>query len=181
MNNAASQELGELLAHEGKVRPQVVYEPLYEDAFLPTRATEQSVGLDAYAYLNDREVLYYDEQGIKRHKVTRGLVYLNRGERMVIPLGFKAQLPEGYEAQVRARSSWALKRGLLVPNSPGTIDADYPDEWGVLLFNAGRVSHKIEHGDRIAQIVISSYAAPEWVEGTVGITTDRTGGIGSTG
>ena len=98
-----------------------------------------------------------------------------------MPLGFKARLPDGYEAQVRIRSSIAFKRGLIIPNGPGTIDADYPDESMVMLKNDSPREVVIEHGERIAQIVLARYEVAEWVGGSVGKSTDALGGIGSTG
>jgi dUTP pyrophosphatase len=104
---------------------------------------------------------------------------LSSGETALVPLGFKAQLPPGFEAQIRMRSSWAFKFGLTLPNAPGTIDADYPDEWMVMM-RADRDA-VIKHGDRIAQAVIARFAAADWIEGSVGQTSDRAGGFGSTG
>jgi len=98
-----------------------------------------------------------------------------------VPLGFKARLPDGYEAQVRIRSSIAFKRGLIIPNGPGTIDADYPDEWMVMLKNDSPRGVVIEHGERIAQIVLGKYEILDWELGAVRTSTDRVGGIGSTG
>ena len=98
-----------------------------------------------------------------------------------MPLGFRARLPDGYEAQIRIRSSVALKKGLTLPNAPGTIDADYPDEWLVMVRNSGTQRAHIEHGERIAQVVLARYAALEWRAGSVKRSTDRSGGLGSTG
>ena len=99
----------------------------------------------------------------------------------LVPLGFRARLPDGYEAQVRLRSSIALRRGLVLPNAPGTIDADYPDEWLVMVRNVSRARATIAHGERIAQIVLNRYAVLPWVPGPVARSTDRHGGFGSTG
>ncbi|MCG8467050.1 MAG: dUTP diphosphatase, partial [Gemmatimonadetes bacterium] len=108
-------------------------------------------------------------------------VTLQPGDRALIPTGFRARLPVGYEAQIRMRSSLAWKRGLIVPNAPGTVDADYPDEWFVLVLNAGTAPVRIDHGERIAQIVLNRYQVAEWTPGEVGVSTDRVGGLGSTG
>lgn len=181
-------------------RARVVYEKLYEDASLPKRATQHSAGMDVFAYLRGRTLSVYNPSPVRgtreavmevRAEVGRPVgpeeievvagVTLYPGERVIIPLGFKATLPEGYQAEIRARSSWALKRGLIVPNAPGTIDADYPDEWGVILANIGHRPEVIYHGDRIAQVVLMPYRELVWTAGIVGVTTDRTGGIGSTG
>lgn len=103
------------------------------------------------------------------------------GDRALVPTGFRARLPQGVEAQIRVRSSLALERGLVVPNAPGTIDPDYPDEWFVLLRNADTVDRFVWHGERIAQAVLARHLDIPWREGRVGITTDRRGGLGSTG
>ncbi|MFQ5689827.1 MAG: dUTP diphosphatase [Gemmatimonadota bacterium] len=106
---------------------------------------------------------------------------LQPGDRALVPTGFKARLPEGYEAQLRVRSSLAYRKGLIVPNAPGTVDADYPDEWFVLIQNASGRPQAIRHGERIAQIVLNRYEVLRWEPGQVRITTDRVGGLGSTG
>jgi dUTP pyrophosphatase len=99
----------------------------------------------------------------------------------LIPLGFRARLPDGFEAQVRPRSGASFKKGLQIPNAPGTVDADYPDEWLVPVRNATSAPMRIEHGERIAQAVFQRYELIDWTPGTVVATTDRTGGFGSTG
>src|SRR5205814_3040470 len=75
----------------------------------------------------------------------------------LIPLGFKARLPLGIEAQIRPRSGTSFKKGLQIPNAPGTIDSDYPDEWMVIVRNPLPQSVTIEHGERIAQMVLGRY------------------------
>jgi dUTP pyrophosphatase len=110
-----------------------------------------------------------------------GALSLAPGEIALVPLGFRAKLPEGFEAQIRIRSSVALKRGLTIPNAPGTIDADYPDEWLVMMSNSGAEPARIEHGERIAQVILARYEVLEWKPGTVARSTDRVGGLGSTG
>src|SRR5205814_3035986 len=99
----------------------------------------------------------------------------------LIPLGFKARLPDGIEAQIRPRSGTTFKKGILIPNSPGTIDADYPDEWMVLVRNPGAKPVRIEHGERIAQMVLSRFEVLPIEMGKVGKSSSRTGGFGSTG
>lgn len=163
---------------------KVVVEPLHDDVELPEPATAAAAGLDAKAYLNGRTVKVFRAAGrvrVEEVQVTEGL-QLHPGDRALIPLGFKAQLPEGWEAQVRTRSGLALKHGLVVANSPGTIDADYPGEWMVILHNAGTQPTVVNHGDRVAQIVLA-VLSPDipWEHGTVGQTSDREGGFGSTG
>jgi dUTP pyrophosphatase len=110
-----------------------------------------------------------------------GLLSLAPGATALVPLGFRARLPQGFEAQVRVRSSVAFRKGLVVPNAPGTIDADYPDEWLVMLRNDSAAPATIEHGERIAQVVLNRFAVLPWEVGTVVRSSDRTGGVGSTG
>lgn len=103
------------------------------------------------------------------------------GDVALVPTGFKARVPPGYEAQVRIRSSIAFKRGLILPNAPGTIDADYPDEWLIMMKNASAQSVAIKHGERVAQVILNRVEVLPWVEGKVDISTNRVGGFGSTG
>ena len=84
-------------------------------------------------------------------------------------------------AQIRIRSSVAFRKGLTIPNAPGTIDADYPDEWMVMMRNDAEQDVIIEHGERIAQVILAKFEALEWTKGEVGISTNRKGGVGSTG
>ena len=99
----------------------------------------------------------------------------------LIPLGFRARLPDGFEAQVRPRSGASFKKGLLIPNAPGTVDADYPEEWLVPVRNGTSAPMRIEHGERIAQAVFQRYEVVAWVPGSVAASSDRKGGFGSTG
>ena len=153
----------------------VVFEALYPDVVVPSRATEQSAGYDVRAWLTGRPTRVMTAGGIEERAPSRdgGAVYveLAPGERAIVPLGFRARLPDGHEAQLRMRSSVAFRKGLTMPNAPGTIDADYPDEWLVMLRNDGAAPARIEHGERIAQVVIARYVALEWEAGTVGIST----------
>jgi dUTP pyrophosphatase len=104
------------------------------------------------------------------------------GERKIVPTGISIALPEGYEAQVRPRSGLAIKNGVSVLNTPGTIDSDYRGEIGVILINFGNNTFKIEHGMRIAQMVISPVVAITWNEtDELSMTTRGTKGFGSTG
>ncbi len=104
------------------------------------------------------------------------------GERALIPTGLHMEIPRGYEGQVRPRSGLALKRGLTVLNAPGTIDADYRGEVGVILINHSAEPQSIEHGDRIAQLVIAAVVQAEMLEVDKLADTDRgVGGFGSTG
>lgn len=103
-------------------------------------------------------------------------------ERRLIPTGLFIELPAGYEAQVRPRSGMALKHGLTCLNSPGTIDADYRGEIGVIIANVSNDSYTIEDGERIAQLVIAKHETISWEEVEVLDETERgAGGFGSTG
>jgi dUTP pyrophosphatase len=109
-------------------------------------------------------------------------VRLESLERRLIPTGLSIELPEGYEAQVRPRSGLALKQGLTCLNSPGTIDADYRGEVGVLLINLSKDPVVLKRGDRIAQLVIASCVQATLVEvETLSGTARGEGGFGSTG
>ena len=104
------------------------------------------------------------------------------GGRALVPTGLVVNLPAGYEAQVRPRSGLALKAGVTVLNSPGTIDAGYRGEIGVILANFGQDDFKVNVGDSIAQLVIAPVLQPVVVEATEVDSTDRgAGGFGSTG
>jgi len=103
-------------------------------------------------------------------------------ERTIIKTGLFMELPVGYEAQVRPRSGLAAKKGVTVLNAPGTIDADYRGEVGVILVNLSNESFTIENGERIAQMVIAKHERAEWVEVEALSETSRgEGGFGSTG
>lgn len=103
-------------------------------------------------------------------------------DRVLIKTGLFIELPEGYEAQIRPRSGLSFKKGLSVLNSPGTIDADYRGEIGVILVNLSNDSVVVEDGERIAQMVISRFEKAEWEVAEVLMDTVRgTGGFGSTG
>lgn len=130
---------------------------------LPKYQTALSAGMDLHANLTEP-------------------VVLEPQARMLIPTGLFVELPEGYEAQVRPRSGLALKHGITVLNSPGTIDADYRGEIKVLLINHGQDAFTIQNGERIAQMVIAQHATVQWVETQSLSNTERgEGGYGSTG
>ena len=163
----------------------IVVELLHGDAQLPRRATEGSAGYDLFAYLKNRRVRCSD--GVQQWQVEthadEGASWLELppAAMALVPLGFKARLPLGYEAQVRPRSGTTFKRGLQIPNAPGTIDSDFPDEWMVLVRNPHAYVMRIEHGERIAQMVLHRYEVLPFARGDVSTTTDRAGGFGSTG
>ncbi len=141
----------------------VVKLPHAENLNLPAYATEHAAGMDLCAAVE--------------HDVT-----LLPGERKLIPTGLTIALPEGYEAQVRPRSGLALKNGVTVLNSPGTIDADYRGEVQVILANLGQEPFTITRGMRIAQMVVAAYARASWSEEKELPSSARgAGGFGSTG
>lgn len=130
---------------------------------LPQYATKASAGIDLQANL-------------KQPVIIKSL------ERALIPTGLFIELPIGYEAQVRPRSGLAIKKGISVLNSPGTIDADYRGEIMVILINLSSEDFLISHGDRIAQMVIASHEQAEWIQVDELTDTERgAGGFGHTG
>ena len=129
----------------------------------PEYATSQSAGLDLRANLVES-------------------ITLKPLARTLVKTGLFIELPEGYEAQVRPRSGLAYKKGITVLNSPGTIDADYRGEIGVILVNLSEEEFVIENGERVAQLVIAKHEQAQWVEVENLDKTDRgAGGFGSTG
>jgi len=133
------------------------------DQPLPAYQTEHAAGMDLHANL---------EQAINLQPL----------ERALIPTGLFMEIPVGYEAQVRPRSGLAYKHGITVLNSPGTIDADYRGEVKVLLVNLSNEAFTIQHGDRIAQMVVAPHAQVSWEETDLLNETQRgAGGYGSTG
>ena len=109
-------------------------------------------------------------------------VTIEPGKRALIPTGLAIALPPGFELQVRPRSGLALRNGILLPNSPGTIDEDYRGEVQVILLNAGDAPFTVERGMRIAQAVVAPVVRAEWQEvENLDDTTRSTGGFGSTG
>lgn len=130
---------------------------------LPRYMTEHSAGMDLFAGLEEE-------------------VTLAPGERKLIPTGIALAIPAGYEGQVRPRSGLALRNGVTVVNTPGTIDADYRGEVGVLLINLGHQPFQVKPGDRIAQLVIAPVcrAVLEWAD-ELDDTTRSEGGFGHTG
>lgn len=130
---------------------------------LPEYATEHSAGMDLRANLTDPVVL-------------RPL------ERKLIPTGLYIELPVGYEAQIRPRSGLAIKKGITVLNSPGTIDADYRGEICIILINLSAEDFEINDGERICQMVIAAHSQAEWIEVEELDQTERgSGGFGHTG
>ncbi len=115
-------------------------------------------------------------------KDMRDGVVLNPGERSLVPTGLRLAVPDGYEVQIRPRSGLALKHGITLPNSPGTIDSDYRGPLGVIVMNAGSEPFHVTHGARIAQMVVAPVMQADFELCTTLDGTDRgTGGFGSTG
>ena len=109
-------------------------------------------------------------------------VVLQPGQRTLVPTGLRIELPAGYEAQIRPRSGLALKHGITVLNSPGTIDADYRGEIQVLLVNLSEQAFEIKQGERIAQMVVARHERVQWRETAELSDTERgAGGFGHTG
>ena len=130
---------------------------------LPAYETSASAGVDLRANLTD-------------------VIILKPLGRTLVKTGIFIEIPEGYEAQVRPRSGLALKKGITVLNSPGTIDADYRGEIGVILINLSNEDFVIENGERIAQLVFSSVEQAQWLKVETLTETHRgEGGFGSTG
>ena len=162
-----------------------VIERLYDEVVLPARATAGSAGYDVRAYLKGRAVRHSDGAAQNERAATEEQgewgVTLAPGEMALVPLGFRTRLPLGIEAQVRPRSGQAFKHALTIPNAPGTVDADYAEEWMVIVRNDAPVARRIVHGERIAQVVFARYESLALTEGAVMRTTERAGGFGSTG
>jgi dUTP pyrophosphatase len=159
----------------------VIFEQLYPDVVEPQRATAGSAGYDVRAYLQGRSIEVLAGSQSRQLFDCKDRLILRPGERAAIPLGFRASLPEGLEAQIRLRSSIAFKKGLVMPNSPATVDSDYPGEWLILVANGINESVAIHHLERIAQIVFTRFETVQWQSGLVIATSNRTGGLGSTG
>ena len=135
-----------------------------KSGYMPEYATEGSAGADLRAYLPE------------------GPVTLKPGERRLIPTGLFVELPQGMEAQVRARSGLAIKHGIGLVNGVGTVDSDYRGEWNVPMINWGSEAYTINNGDRIAQVVFSLYIQAEFEASEKIDETERgSGGFGHTG
>lgn len=136
---------------------------LRETATIPHYMTEHAAGMDLHAALDD-------------------LVVVAPGERVLIPTGLALEIPEGFEGQVRPRSGLALRQGIALVNSPGTIDADYRGEVGVIVINLGHSPVTFTPGDRIAQLVIAPVTRAVFDEvAELGSTQRAAGGFGHTG
>tara|TARA_B110000444_G_scaffold260029_1_gene305623 strand:+ start:2363 stop:2797 length:435 start_codon:yes stop_codon:yes gene_type:complete len=130
---------------------------------LPKFATEDSAGMDLRADLAEE-------------------ISINPGQRCIVSTGIKIAIPPGYEAQIRPRSGLAIKHGVTILNSPGTIDADYRGDIGVILINLGQEPFLIKSGDRIAQMIINKFERFEWNQSeTLDETLRGEGGFGHSG
>lgn len=135
-----------------------------KNAILPKYQTAGSAGMDVCAVVEEETI------------------FIHAGERKLIKTGLYVELPQGYEAQIRPRSGLALKEGITVLNSPGTIDSDYRGEIGIILINHSDKTFEIKNGDRICQMVIAKYEAIEWNSVSELKETKRnTEGFGHTG
>lgn len=155
---------------------------------LPEYATTGADAVDLMACFDSSDIKYYDTDNneiIFKNRKLDSEFSLLPGFRALIPTGLKVALPEGYEAQVKPRSGLALKKGVTVLNSPGTVDADYRGEICVILFNTSNQVFKIHHRDRIAQLAIKHSKQLEWIpvtnEESLGDTDRGNGGFGHTG
>jgi len=147
----------------GNMKLQVKKLPHFKNLHLPVYKSDKSSGLDLRA-------------------ATEEILTLEPGKRTLIPTGLQIAIPNGYEGQIRPRSGLAINHGITMLNSPGTIDADYRGEVKLIAINHGSTSFTIEHGDRIAQLVISPVVRLPVVEVTTLPKTKRNkGGFGSTG
>ena len=147
------------------VKVEIRQLPHGEGLALPAYQSEHAAGLDLLAAVPEASPMI-----------------LSPGQRALVPTGVMIALPSGFEAQIRPRSGLASKHGVTVLNSPGTVDADYRGEIGVLLINHGDAPFPIRRGERIAQMVIASVVRAELVPAAALSATDRgSGGFGSTG
>ena len=150
---------------------------------LPKYETPQSAGLDLRADLwSINEKFLFDARVVRREDNTIDHITIEPGGRALIPTELYTAIPIGYEVQVRPRSGLALKHGVTVLNTPGTIDADYRNGWGVILMNQGTEPFIVKQGDRIAQAVLAKVEQIEWKEVETLDETERgLGGFGSSG
>ena len=159
-----------------KVDVKVVQETTNE---LPKYATSLSAGCDIKAELSKINQNFFTDTVIG--KTEQGIiksVVIMPGGRCLVPTGIKVAIPDGYEIQVRPRSGLALKKGITVLNAPGTIDADYRDEVGVILINTSNEKFTVEQGEKIAQIILVKVDQINWKSVKTLDETDRKGGFG---
>ena len=143
-----------------------------------TDEADQSLGLPSY---ETKGAAGADLRANFAHSDREG-VTLAPGGRALVPTGLRMEIPHGFEVQVRPRSGLALKHGITLPNSPGTIDSDYRGPLGVIVMNAGQEPFTISHGDRIAQMVVAPVLQAQFeLAGDLSETARGAGGFGSTG
>lgn len=150
---------------------------------LPKYQTPGSAGCDLMAELSKvtLETFKGYNSFLEREDDRTVSIVIRPGGTALIPTGIFTTIPEGYEVQVRPRSGLALKHSVSIANSPGTIDADYRNEWGVILINHGDKNFKVKQGDRIAQAVLNKVEQINWRVVNSLEETERKGGFGSTG
>jgi dUTP pyrophosphatase len=142
---------------------RITREPGTEDLPLPAYETEHAAGMDLRASVSEP-------------------LTLQPGERHLVPTGLRIALPDGYEAQVRPRSGLAIKHGISLLNSPGTIDADYRGEIRIIMANLGRDPFTVQRGDRIAQLIVAPVTRVSWQPvSELDATVRGDGGFGHTG
>ncbi len=145
------------------LRIEITRDPECADLPLPAYETALAAGMDLRA-------------------AVREPITIHPGDRVLVPTGLRIALPAGFEAQVRPRSGLALKKGITLPNSPGTIDADYRGEIQVIMMNLGQEAVVISRGDRIAQMIVAPVTRAEWQLVEILSPTPRgEGGFGHTG
>jgi len=151
-----------------------VNEPILQLAWVD--GADQSLGLPAY------ETERAAGADLRANFLDQGQITLAAGQIALVPTGLRMAIPMGFEVQIRPRSGLALKHGITLPNSPGTIDADYRGEVGVIMQNSGTAEFGISHGDRIAQMIVAPVvqASFEMCE-SLDDTARGAGGFGSTG
>lgn len=146
---------------------------------LPVYACPGDAGLDLRADLwTIREKFLFNAEVVRKEDNTIEGILIHPGGRALIPTELYAAIPVGYEVQVRPRSGLALKQGITVLNTPGTIDSGYRDGWGVILMNNGLEDFMVQQGDRIAQAVLAKHETIEWEEVEELPVSERDGGFG---
>ena len=144
--------------------------------FICDEEADRALGLPAY------ESAGAAGADIRANLADRGEITLAAGARALVPTGLRLEIPHGYEVQLRPRSGLALKHGVTLPNSPGTIDADYRGPLGVIVMNAGSEPFTVKHGERIAQMVVAPVVQARFeLAETLSDTVRGAGGFGSTG
>lgn len=152
------------MPEQGSNVVEIAWVPLHPEAKPPEQMSPDAAGFDLAACLPN------------------GPLTLEAGQRQAVPTGFALVIPPGFEGQIRPRSGWALRTGITVLNSPGTIDADYRGEIAIILVNLGQEAVRVEHRARIAQLVVAPVASLRIIRSTILPPSQRGGGgFGSTG